>query len=111
VACLAVGWAGQVRATGFDGSWSVLVVTEKGTCDRAYRYGVRVAEGQLKYEGEASVAMDGTVAPNGAVRVNIRLGGQGANGTGRLTGNGGAGIWRGAGKSGDCSGTWEAERR
>ena len=22
----------------FDGNWSVLIVTEKGTCDRAYRY-------------------------------------------------------------------------
>jgi len=111
VAGLAAGWPGQAQATGFDGSWSVLVVTEKGICDRAYRYGVRVADGRFKYEGEASVAMDGTVAPNGAVQVSIRLGGQDANGTGRLAGNGGAGTWRGAGKSGDCSGSWEAERR
>ena len=89
VACLAAGWAGQTQAAGFDGSWSVLVATEKGTCDRAYRYGVRVADCRFKYDGEASVAMDGTVAPNGAVWVNIRLGG----------------------KSGDCAGRWEAERR
>src|SRR5674476_1120877 len=25
-----------------DGNWSVLIVTEKGTCDRGYRYNVRV---------------------------------------------------------------------
>ena len=24
-------------AKSFDGGWSVLIVTEKGTCDRAYR--------------------------------------------------------------------------
>ena len=78
----------------------MLVVTEKGTCDRAYRYGVRVADGRFKYEGEASGAMDGIVAPNGAVQVSIRL-----------AGNSGAGTWRGTGKSGDCAGRWEAERR
>src|SRR3954467_14369750 len=26
----------------FDGSWSVLIVTEKGKCDRAYRYPVKI---------------------------------------------------------------------
>lgn len=111
VASLLAGWAGQAKAAGYDGSWSVLVVTEKGTCDRAYRYGVRVSHGQLRYEGEASVDMAGTVAPNGAVRVTIRMGQQGANGSGRLAGNGGIGTWRGTGNNGNCSGRWEAERR
>jgi hypothetical protein len=30
---------------GFDGLWSVLIITEKGTCDRGYRYAVRIKGG------------------------------------------------------------------
>src|SRR5690242_14876931 len=26
----------------FDGTWSVLIVTQKGSCDRAYRYPVKI---------------------------------------------------------------------
>lgn len=94
-----------------DGQWSVLVITEKGTCDRGYRYSVRVRDGRLAYDGEAGVDMAGTVTPAGQVQVRIRLGNQGANGSGRLSGAAGAGTWRGAGSSGECSGRWEAERR
>ena len=87
-----------------DGNWSVLIVTEKGECDAAYRYAVKVANGQVSYAGDASLDMAGTVAPNGAVKVSIRLGDKGANGTGRLSGQTGAGTWHGAGR-------WEAEKR
>lgn len=94
-----------------DGNWSVLVITEKGTCDKAFRYSVGVANGQVRYQGEAAVNFNGTVEPNGAVKVNIRLGEQGANGTGRLGPTSGAGTWRGVGGTGECTGRWEAERR
>ena len=94
-----------------DGNWSVLVITEKGTCDKAYRYSVGVTNGQVRYQGESAVNFNGTVSSNGAVKVNIRLGEQGANGTGRLTATSGAGTWRGVGGAGECSGRWEAERR
>ena len=30
--------------TPFDGAWSVLIVTDRGTCDRAYRYALRRSE-------------------------------------------------------------------
>ena len=74
-------------AAAHDGNWSVLIITEKGECDAAYRYAVKVANGRVSYQGDASVDMAGTVAPNGAVKVSIRLGDKGANGTGRLSGN------------------------
>jgi len=94
-----------------DGNWSVLIVTEKGDCDRGYRYSVNVSNGRVSYQGEASVDLSGTVEPNGAVKVSIKRGEQGANGTGRLTASSGAGTWHGRGSTGECAGRWEAERR
>ena len=94
-----------------DGNWSVLVITEQGTCDRGYRYSVKVADGRVVYQGDAAVSLNGTVAPNGAVQVSIKGGDKDASGTGRLSANAGAGTWRGSGSAGTCTGSWEAERR
>jgi hypothetical protein len=102
--------APAVSAAGHDGLWSVLIITEKGTCDRGYRYSVNVAGGRVTYQGSADVNLSGTVAPSGAVKVSIKRGDQGASGTGRLSDTQGAGTWRGAGSGGACAGRWEAER-
>ncbi|MBI2716717.1 MAG: hypothetical protein HYX37_20060 [Rhizobiales bacterium] len=106
-----MGTPSEVSAAEVDGTWSVLIITEKGECDAAYRYAVKIANGQVSYAGDASVDMAGTVAPNGAVKVNLRLGDKGANGTGRLSGQAGTGTWHGAGSGSSCAGRWEAERR
>ena len=97
--------------TNFDGNWSVLIVTQSGQCDRAYRYGLAVRNGRVFYEGSLSVNVKGRVNDKGQVDVRVSAGSQGANGTGRLFRNNGSGKWRGTGSSGDCSGTWTAERR
>lgn len=94
-----------------DGNWSVLVVTEAGDCDRAYRYPVRVENGAVRYEGEAGIDLSGNVSSQGAVKVTIRRGEQSASGTGRLSGNAGSGTWSGKSSSGECTGSWQAERR
>ena len=94
---------------GFDGAWSVLIVTEKGTCDRAYRYPVRVTNGSVGYAGEASFNVVGRVGGNGAVTVTVSRGSHSATGTGRMSGSDAGGRWATA--SGECSGTWSAERR
>jgi hypothetical protein len=99
------------RAAGYDGNWSVLIITEKGDCDRAYRYGIKVANGRVGYSGDAPVNMNGTVSRSGAVKVSIRLGEKGANGSGRLSANAGTGTWRDAAANSTCAGRWEAERR
>src|SRR5882762_1018226 len=78
-----------------DGNWSVLIITEKGDCDRAYRYPLAVADGQVRYTGEAGANVAGTVSAGGAVKVSIRMGDKGANGSGHLSGNAGAGTWHG----------------
>jgi hypothetical protein len=98
-------------AASHDGNWSVLVITEQGTCDRGYRYTMNVANGRVVYQGDAAVSFNGTVAPNGAVKVSIKGGDKDANGTGHLSANAGTGTWRGSGSVGTCTGSWEAERR
>lgn len=98
-------------AASFDGNWSVVVITEAGTCDRAYRYPVRVVNGQIRYEGEAGVAISGRVEPSGRLSATISRGDQSASGTGRLSHTTGTGTWSGKSKSSACRGRWEAERR
>ena len=55
----------------FDGAWSVLIVTEKGTCDRAYRYPIKIENGTVDYAGSASFTVTGKVGANGAVTVTV----------------------------------------
>jgi hypothetical protein len=93
----------------YDGTWSVLIVTQKGTCDRAYRYPVRISNGSVGYAGEASFNVSGRVGDNGAVTVTVSRGSQSATGAGHLSAAGGSGRWTAG--SGECSGTWTAERR
>ena len=93
----------------FDGHWSVLIVTQKGTCDRAYRYPVKIENGAVGYAGSASFTVSGKVDPKGAVTVTVARGSQSATGTGRMSDSDGTGTWTAA--SGECSGTWTAERR
>ena len=99
------------RTGGYDGNWSVLIVTNSGPCDRAYRYGLAIRGGRVFYEGSLGVNVDGYVGSGGYVRVRVSAGSQGATGVGRLSRDYGEGSWRGSGSSGSCSGTWTAERR
>ena len=101
--------AGTIARAAFDGQWSVLIVTEKGRCDRAYRYPVRIENGTVGYAGTASFNISGAVGNNGAVTVTVSRGSQSATGTGRMSATDGSGIWTAG--SGECSGTWSAERR
>lgn len=108
LAATVLGTVAPVTATpAFDGNWSVLIVTEKGQCDRGYRYPVLISNGNVRYAGDASFAVSGRVGDNGAITVTVSHGEQSARGTGRLSGNSGTGAW----KAGECSGRWTAERR
>jgi hypothetical protein len=99
-------------AAPFDGTWSVLIVTQKGPCDSAYRYGLSIRNGVVTYEGSAAVNVSGRVNRVGGVSVRLWAGSQSASGTGRLSRAGaGRGTWSGVGSSGRCSGYWTAERR
>ena len=100
------------QAAAFDGNWSVLVITEKGSCDPGYRYEVAIADGKVSFRGGEAVKMNGTVTPNGTVKVAVAGGGSRlAEGRGKLSAQSGAGKWTGKSQSGECAGRWEAERR
>jgi hypothetical protein len=94
----------------FDGQWSVLIVTQRGNCDRAYRYGVSIRNGGIYYDG-GIVNFSGRVAGNGAVSVRVTSGSAYAIGSGRLNRNIGNGRWNGRSGVDQCSGYWTAERR
>ena len=104
---LALSATAPTAAPNYDGVWSVLIVTEKGTCDRAYRYPVRIEKGSVLNDGPSIVNVSGRVGGNGAITVTVSAGDKSATGSGRLSGAVGAGRWSGAG----CGGTWHAERR
>jgi hypothetical protein len=91
----------------FDGTWSVLVMTQKGTCDPAYRYPIKISNGQLLNAGDAAFTITGKVAETGAITVTVSAAGKSATGSGHLAGASGGGMWTG----GACSGSWTAERR
>jgi len=98
----------------YDGLWSVLIITESGECDRAYRYSLRIRGGTLKYEGDPGgidIDVTGQVDSGGRVNVSVGRGQQSANGSGRLSTDHGAGTWRGKSPTAACCGRWEAERR
>ena len=94
----------------YDGNWSVVIITEVGTCDRAYRYAIDIKNGVVRYGGDV-VDFSGRVAPGGKVRVTVSRGGQSATGVGRMSRNFGRGTWSGSATGSSCSGRWEAERR
>ena len=68
LALIAISLAGALGAVApaaatpnYDGLWSVVIVTEKGTCDRAYRYPVRIANGALVNDGKRQPWGQGTL--------------------------------------------------
>jgi hypothetical protein len=97
-----------LAATPYDGAWSVLIVTQAGNCDTAYKYPMRIANGKVLYDGSGSFTMSGAVGAGGVAKVSIALGEKKASGSGRLGPKAGAGKWT---SSTGCSGRWEAERR
>jgi hypothetical protein len=100
--------SGARAANIYDGAWTVTIFTQAGNCPSSLRYGVRVVRGRVLGDDQ-SYQVNGSVAANGATRVTVSEQGQSASGTGRLSGNAGAGRWRTS--TGQCAGQWNAARR
>ena len=100
--------AKPVSSAVYDGEWSVLVLTDQGTCDRAYRYPMHITNGRL-VGTDSAFDVSGQVQPSGKVAVRVSAGAKSASGEGSLAQASGSGKW--TAQNGQCSGTWRAERR
>ena len=76
----------------YDGLWSVSIVTEKGDCDRGYRYPVRISSGTLANGGDSVFTISGRVGGSGAITVTLSAGGRSATGSGRARRQYGRGL-------------------
>ena len=88
----------------YDGTWSVTIVTNSGSCDPTASSTLTVTEGKISAAG-ANVS--GSIGREGLVRVSIN----GAYANGQLSGNAGSGKWNGASGGIPCSGRWQASRQ
>jgi hypothetical protein len=62
----------SARPASFDGLWSVVIVTLQGSCDRSYRYPVRIAGNRVLQVGaDPSYRLYGAVSRSGAIRVIV----------------------------------------
>ena len=92
----------------FDGSWDLVFVTQKGTCDANYNFTVNVSDGVVTHPN--LVKFKGYVAKSGSVHASVTVHDKFASGTGRLFGTSGRGRWSGRTGSARCSGYWTAQR-
>jgi hypothetical protein len=95
-----------------DGSWAIEIVTERGACERLYRYYV-VVEGQAvrlrSMTGETSPATMGLVGADGRVKATLGQADDPVNVTGRLAATSGTGVWTAPARR--CTGRWNAHKR
>jgi hypothetical protein len=92
----------------YDGSWDLVFVTQKGTCDPTYNFTVNVSDGIVTHPN--LVKFRGYVAKSGSVRASVTVHDKFASGTGRFFGTSGRGKWSGRAGSARCTGYWTAQR-
>jgi hypothetical protein len=110
VAIMAAAATDTARArTSFDGSWTVQIMTQRGTCDPSSSFGVEIHDGVVS--GSGGMPIHGRVSGGGAVSVSVASGSSNASGSGRLSAISGGGSWHGVGSRGVCTGQWSASRR
>src|SRR6478672_3710551 len=77
----------------YDGSWDLVFVTQRGTCDSSYSFTVDVTNGIVTHPN--LVKFRGYVAKSGAVRASMTVQDKYASGSGRLSSVSGRGTWNG----------------
>ena len=96
------------RAGMYDGTWSVVFATTRGTCSSGYSVPFTVVGPRVTSAGGGRVS--GSVSRAGGVAVQVSVGSSRASGGGRLAGVSGVGSWSGIIQGDHCSGTWQATR-
>ena len=106
--CL-IGLASTALArSAYDGSWDLVFVTQRGTCDPIYSFTVNVSNGIVTHPN--LLRLRGYVAKSGAVRASVTVHDRYASGSGRLSGASGRGSWTGHSGQARCAGYWTAHR-
>ena len=82
----------QARSA-YDGSWDLVFVTQKGSCDPSYNFTVDISDGIVTHPN--LVRFRGYVAKSGSVRASVTVQDKFASGTGKLSGTTGGGKWSG----------------
>ena len=106
-ACLVLTSAVEAHS-GYDGSWDLIFVTQRGACDPTYNFSVNISNGIVTHPN--LVKFRGYVARSGAVRASVTVQDKFASGSGKLTGNSGRGAWSGHSGQSRCAGYWTAQR-
>jgi hypothetical protein len=83
----------------YDGSWDLVFVTQRGSCDPSYNFTVNVYDGIVTHPN--LVKFRGYVAKSGSVHASVTVHDKFASGTGRLFGTSGRGNW--SGPRGKCA--------
>src|SRR5215467_6582701 len=104
---IALTSAAQARSA-YDGSWDLVFVTQRGTCDASYNFTVNVSDGIVSHPN--LVKFRGHVARSGAVSASVTVHDKYASGSGKLAGTTGRGRWSGRAGYSLCSGYWTAQR-
>lgn len=92
----------------YDGSWDLVFVTQRGTCDPNYTFTVNISDGIVSHPN--LLKFRGYVARSGAVHASVTVHDKYASGSGKLAGTTGHGRWSGRAGSSLCSGYWTAQR-
>jgi hypothetical protein len=107
VCFIACGSVAHARSA-YDGSWDLVFVTQRGSCDPSYNFTVNVSDGIVTHPN--LVRFKGYVAKSGSVHASVTVQDKFASGTGRLFATSGRGTWTGREGSARCSGSWTAQR-
>ena len=96
------------KPAGFDGTWSVQLVTNTGLCG-SRNQAIAVENGRVRPLGNSAATVTGQIGASGVVNLDIHHSLAKADASGRLQANSGSGTWRAS--TVGCSGHWTAQRR
>ena len=85
------------------------VITEKGDCDKAYRWSVGIKDDRIANIGDEVAHASGRVDRRGRITARFTRGRDVLTASGSLSGKWGVGKWDAPTRA--CSGRWVAERR
>jgi hypothetical protein len=104
----AVPVAAAFAGSNYDGTWSLVFVTQRGECDPSYSFNVNIANGIVSHPN--LVRFTGRVGANGLVHASVTVQDKYAAGSGKLTKTAGQGTWKGRSGTARCSGYWTAQK-